>query len=305
MANHLGRSVRQVDRYLKQLADAGLPIVSDDGELEGIAKRWRLDRDGFHGLPSEMPPLGMSFAELFAIVSALKVADLPHCSWVDEARDSAIEKLSVYLPGREGRRLPVIRSGIVSAGPDEARIEELSKTVLEAVVDGVVRDRIVQIHYPWGKGRQRPKLVEPLGIVLAYGGIYGAVRVPPHRDIRFLNLARASRASVTDEEFRPPEGQLLSNFVQSSFALWSDAPQEARIRFRPDAAAAVRVRTIHPSQEIEEQPDGGVILKLRIGGRTELLWWILRWGDSAELLSPESWREELRSMIAKMRDLYA
>jgi predicted DNA-binding transcriptional regulator YafY len=306
MADALGRGPRQVERYLNQLADAGFPIVADSRENDGIAHRWRLDREGFHGLPSEIPPLGLGFPEQFAVAAALELARLPHCRWLDDARQSAIEKLCVYLPGSDGRRLPLFRAGVVAVGPDEGRVERIHQAVIQGFADGAVRRRVVRLSYSWGGQRIRARDVEPLGMGLIYGGIYGVAIIRPYNEPRWLNLARATRARVCEgEEFTPPKDFNLRAFMQANFGIWDDdQPRHVRVRFDAKAARAVRSREIHPTQRLEEEPDGAVILHLDIGGRTEFLWWLLGWGASAELLEPKEWREAMGQEVERMRSVY-
>jgi len=65
------------------------------------------------------------------------------------------------------------------------------------------------------------------------------------------------------------------------------------IRFTKESAARAKETRWHPSQSIEEQPDGSLIWRARISGLLEIRAWVLTWGDGAEVLRPEALREDM------------
>jgi proteasome accessory factor B len=68
-----------------------------------------------------------------------------------------------------------------------------------------------------------------------------------------------------------------------------------RVRFALEAADRVRERVWHESQKLNELPDGGLELSVRLGALAEIERWVLGWGKLAEVLEPK----ELRESVAK------
>ena len=68
-------------------------------------------------------------------------------------------------------------------------------------------------------------------------------------------------------------------------------------RFPPRAAAHAREFVFHPAQEVEENPDGSLVVRFKAAGWTEMAWHLYQWGDSVEVLSPEP----LRRMVENHR----
>jgi predicted DNA-binding transcriptional regulator YafY len=66
----------------------------------------------------------------------------------------------------------------------------------------------------------------------------------------------------------------------------------------------VAERSWHPSQIIEPQTDGGLIVRFRAGGRFEIVRWILGWGDAAEVLAPTDLRNHVASVLASAAAKY-
>ena len=65
----------------------------------------------------------------------------------------------------------------------------------------------------------------------------------------------------------------------------------------------IRERIWHPSQELEELPDGRVVLRLRAGGFYEIRSWVLSFGAAAEVLEPEELREAVREEMGTALEL--
>ena len=66
------------------------------------------------------------------------------------------------------------------------------------------------------------------------------------------------------------------------------------IHFKPLVAQNVGEVLWHKTQQLEFQPDGSLLYKVRVTGLGEIMWWILGYGDQAEVIAPH----ELRQMVA-------
>ncbi len=62
----------------------------------------------------------------------------------------------------------------------------------------------------------------------------------------------------------------------------------------------VRERLWHPSQTLEDHPDGSLTLTLRVADTIEVKRWILGWGAGAEALEPARLRREVAAEARKI-----
>ena len=60
----------------------------------------------------------------------------------------------------------------------------------------------------------------------------------------------------------------------------------------------------HPSQQIEEQPDGYLIWRAKIAEPQEMLPWVRGWGGDVEVVGPEELREALEREVRRLTALY-
>lgn len=112
---------------------------------------------------------------------------------------------------------------------------------------------------------------------------------------RVFMLSRIREWTVLPQRFRrkpelEPEVYTRDRFLTER---GSGEPVEVVLRFDAYQARWIRERTWHPSQSLEEQPDGGLVLRLRVSGEGDLLRWVLQYGRHVEVLQPTSLRERV------------
>jgi proteasome accessory factor B len=61
----------------------------------------------------------------------------------------------------------------------------------------------------------------------------------------------------------------------------------------------------HKTQELHWQPDGTLEFHAQVSGLQEIGWWILGYGDQAEVLRPAKLRKLVAQRAANMHKLYA
>jgi predicted DNA-binding transcriptional regulator YafY len=71
------------------------------------------------------------------------------------------------------------------------------------------------------------------------------------------------------------------------------------VRFAPRQARWMRERKWHRSARIQEELDGGIVLRLKIAETSEIKRWVLQFGSEAEVLRPASLRRAIAEELAK------
>ncbi len=123
--------------------------------------------------------------------------------------------------------------------------------------------------------------------------------------LRTFVLGRMKNLKRLSVRFERPEDFSLNRILADSFGVFEGRnPAPIVIRFDAFAAQLVRERRWHASQQIEEQPDGGLILRLVLGGFQEIEPWILSWGSHAQVLEPKDLRQKLHQSLRMALDHY-
>ena len=115
-------------------------------------------------------------------------------------------------------------------------------------------------------------------------------------DIRDIEWMKGSR-------FEYPADYDPAKIAPGAFGLVPGPATNVRIFFTDKVARYVRRRLWHPSQNIR-RVKAGIELAMVLSGTTELVSWVLSFGREAELLEPQSLRDELAREAAGMRTRY-
>jgi predicted DNA-binding transcriptional regulator YafY len=283
LAKQIGVSKRTIYRDLDAMdLDAGLAIWNDGG-------RFGLDAEAF------LPSLALTLPEAMAFFLAARLLTKA-TDELDPEIIGAFVKLAQVLP-------PVLAEQLhetADAFADTPRDESFTR-VLRALTDALAGRRVVELEYAAGvydpaKGVRRlrlhPYAIEPSAHTRALYVIgYDAQR----QARRTFKVERIRSVSVTPETF-PPQPPAVAAEMRTAWDVVSDdTPVDITIRFDPSVATRVAETRWHPSQVLEQEPDGSLLWRARVSGVLEIRSWILGWGPAATVLEPA----ELRAWVAE------
>lgn len=293
LARRLGVTPRNVRRYIAELSERGrLPLVHE-------RRGWRLAP----GARLELLPIHLELGQAAALYLAarllLAAADEPN-----HAVREAVAALASVMP-REIR--PFLDRLSSAAGPRDGPFAD----VFRVVAYGWALSQRLRLSYeprshPGTRveGRLDPYLIEASAIGRA---VYVIGRLDPPGELRVLKLERIRSAELTSESFEaPPPGEMLAR-LDAAWGVWlSEAPPiELLLRFDPAVAPRVRETRWHPSQRLEPQPDGALLMHIAVASVVEILPWLLGWGAHCEVLEPAAVRRQVGEEAARAAAQYA
>ena len=205
-------------------------------------------------------------------------------------------KLKALMPPDVARRTEPDIDALLEAegyamrpGP-KPRIPGAIMSGLRDAVKACVKVRIQYRNRRNGKLNER--LVHPYGFLFGHRNYLVAYHEHPKaNDVVLFSLSNVEDASPTDDYFaRDPDFQ-LAEFAARSFGVYQQDPYEVVWKFAPDAAATAAEFEFHPTQKLEPQADGALIVRFRAASDLEMAWHLYMWGDRVEVLAPESLRD--------------
>ena len=102
-----------------------------------------------------------------------------------------------------------------------------------------------------------------------------------------------------------PEDFSLSDYAARSFGIYQGEVEEIVLEVSPEAAEDALGWRFHPTQTLERQADGSVIVRFWATGLLELAWHLFTWGDRVRVVRPEALRivlvQELERALAAHR----
>ena len=123
--------------------------------------------------------------------------------------------------------------------------------------------------------------------------------------MRTFRIERIQDVEITDHSYViPAEFDANQHFAGAWGVIIGGEEQAVRLKFRKEISRLIEETIWHPSQKLEKQTDGSLIMNLKVYSTYELTSWIMGWGQKVEGLEPEILREEIRQTAEAMVKLY-
>jgi len=285
---------RTVIRDLQGLQSAGLPIYD---VRDGREKRWKF----VEGFKSKVPA-PFSLTELLALYFAKRLSGVLRDTPFHDSLESAYKKISSLLPA-EGIALLDDHDGVLAARTGPFKDYSRLQTRIEKVTEAAIERRSLDITYhTFSRGAITKRKVDPYRLFYFQGGLYVIGLDHLRDDIRIFALERIREWTVTEEVFTPRADFDFDTHMKSALGIFRGEEVEVRVRFRPSAAPFIAERQWHESQELVSAGDGSVVLMMRVADTLELRRWVLSFGSEAEVLEPDSLRQEIRGEAQAILD---
>lgn len=279
-------------RYITELEEMGVPVVRSDDD------RYRIDREQY------ISNVRLTRGESLMLYLAMRhqARRLTH---VPPAMIRAMEKLATALEHPLSIQLATLAQQMSPEGQPAVPSGQVWEVLLRGWYERIT------VHFWYRKFKSdeaeerwlQPYLFEP---AVLSEGIYVIGYSPQHQSLRTYKVERIAHASLTTEQFPKPDDIDVGTLLRHAWGVWYGAElHTVRLSF-PDPAVARRVQETrwHPSQEIEEQPGGGIIWSVQVAGLIELVPWIRGWGPDVEVLEPPDLRQRIADEMRQAAALY-
>jgi predicted DNA-binding transcriptional regulator YafY len=167
--------------------------------------------------------------------------------------------------------------------------------------------RPLSLRYPRTRqGREERLTIHPYALVLYCEGVYCVGFVPAREEIRTFSLDRMRDVlALSDERFDLPESFRVEDHFEGEFGVAAPKqPQKVVLDLDAAAARSMRDVKVHPSQKASTSPGGGLRITLHVEDPMALASYVLGLGSGAQVVEPESLREQLRSELELMLASY-
>lgn len=182
--------------------------------------------------------------------------------------------------------------------------------ILRTINRAIIEHRIVEIEYQSPGRAASKRRIEPYGLAIYQSSIYviaAAEEVSdPQERLRHWKLDRFLKAVALDEWFKPDMEIDLQSHLGKSFGIFSgESAESVQIRLSSLGAAWVREDPWHDDQQLDEHDDGTALLTVASAHPRELMPKLLSFGAEAEVLAPETFRQAVAEVVAKLAQTYA
>jgi predicted DNA-binding transcriptional regulator YafY len=299
LSSELEVSERTVHRDVEALSAAGIPVYTQRGPHGGVSL--------VEGYRTRLTGMTAEEAQaLFLSGVPGPAAELGLGTVMAAARLKVLAALPPELRSRAARlveRFHLDASGWYQPSDDVPLLEVLAQAVWES--------RLVQAAYDRGdRVVERP--LQPVGLVLKAGTWY--VVAETGDQLRTYRVSRFRRATLTDERFERPEGFDLAAFWAEATATYERDTERIEVTLRVDPraggelvdlAGAAAVRAAEWLTQPDGDPDGWLVVRLRMEWPHEVPARLLALGESAEVLEPADLRSAVGQLARRVAERYS
>ncbi|MFZ5651225.1 MAG: helix-turn-helix transcriptional regulator [Bacillota bacterium] len=294
-----GVSERQIYRDLDYLEnELKVGLVRPDKNTAKKESLYRLDA-GY--LPSISPEKAT-----IIFLSLLQQKGSALTGSLNELKDALVSTLFKYKYSPESLQPDKLQDRIHIVEEELAEplgVGEHFARLIEAIKDS---HRIKIWYFVSHSCEETERVVEPYGLICKRQNWYLLGRCLERNDIRVFRVDQVrSVFPYTNEKFEYPRDFSLKGYMANSWGVINDGEaRQVRVKFHKSVAHRVKNIVYHPSQRVEELPGGSVVLSFEICGLAEFRTWVIQWGDYAEVLEPQSLRNDMKAMALSISRLY-
>ena len=287
-------SRRTIFRDLDTLKQVGMPLLFDE-----VEQRYCI------AAAQVLPPTNLTTEEaLSLIVLCHELGDRQAVAFYEPARRAAL-KLESSLPARLREQLRDLTGAITIRLPP-TNVLEGHEQAYQQLVDAVAQRRSVRIEYgsltEWDDIRTK---LNPYRVLFSRRSWYVIGRSSIHRQTRTFNLSRIRKLETLEDSFTIPRGFSLDRYLRNAWhMIAAGRDRKVVVRFSKMVAQNVAEVTWHKTQTLSWNEDGTLDFSVTVSGLGEISWWILGYGDQAEVLEPEELRETIVQRARKMVERY-
>lgn len=165
------------------------------------------------------------------------------------------------------------------------------------------RRKVKIVYYTISRDQKNERIIDPYHIYNFEGIWYLVAFCHIRNSMRDFALDRIEKIEILNERFKKDENFNIKEYLEKSFRIYKGDEENIILKFDSYQAKWIKERIWHKSQEIKEIEDGSLILKIT-GNREEIKRWIFGYGSHVEVLEPESFREEIKTEIRKLKSIY-
>jgi len=295
LAQNCGVARRTIFRDLQMLKSAGVPLNYD------------ADYERYH-IPGQyyLPPTNFTADEALAVlVICSQLSDRRQLPF-QEAALRAAQKLESSLPTRLQAEVKAAIRGIEIKLPPANPLEG-SREYYRQLIAAQSQRRAVRITYDClTEWKRISTKVSAYRLLYSRHSWYVIGRSSRHRSTRTFNVGRIRQLEVLSDHYQIPRGFSLERYLGNAWHLIPEPGRdhEVHIRFAKKVAQNVAEVLWHRTQRCVLQPDGSLDYYVTVSGLIEISWWILGYGDQADVQEPRRLREIIAERVSPMAATY-
>jgi predicted DNA-binding transcriptional regulator YafY len=290
MARKCTVSERTIFRDLKALeSELNVPLW-EEGSKRGLLEGYFL------------PPVNLTLLEAINIFLASRLM-LQHLQVYNPHIVSTFMKINTIVPQPLRRHVQDTIDYMETLPINERRFKNFEK-----LTNAWLSHHQVKFNYQEMGDDTTERIVDPYFIEPSLWGHSSYVIACDHQTktiCYFKTDQIISNVVILDETYETPPDFNINNYYDYAFGVFTgEETLNIKLRFHPRVSKMIKRTVWHPSQVVEQQLDGSIIMTLKTRNAIYLRGWILGWGMNVEVLEPKMLRNQIIRIITALRSIY-
>lgn len=276
---------------------AGIPIYFD------------MEKNGFYLIDEYfIPSLNLTLEETLTLLLCGYLLTEYHEMADLNPIHSAINKMEFILPRDIKRIIEYDMDGEEEEEKDTTKNLRKEKELINALLilqQSIQERRKVEIRYfSRLRGQEIDDILDPYHLYYTqhswYVVGYSADLGKPHT----YKVSRFLKIVDTKDVFNVPAFKLGDYFGESKDLIIDDTAERVKVKFKASRWAKLKEMYFHPTQKLEVAENGDIIVTMTVNGLEEVGWWVLQYGEEAEIIEPPKLRTWIQERIKLMGNVY-
>ena len=292
LAAHLEVDIATIQRYIDLLREMDIEIVPRGKQ------GYEMVSDFF------LPALNLNFEEALALVTAARFYQAAEGKRAIEVLNSAIHKITSDLPKRTNETLDQIAPQIEVPHQQISQIDEIEPhrdRLYEAIRE---RRKVNMAYNAFSSGKREQHRLAPYAVLFRKHAWYVIGHTEQLNQILTFRINRIHNLFMSHLSYTIPVDFSVQKYMEKSWDFRLGPETHVIIEFAPRIAPLIREVQWHSTQKIHEYADGGLRFEATVAGWQEVGWWVLTWGEEAEVIKPKELREWLAETATRMVEVY-
>ena len=175
----------------------------------------------------------------------------------------------------------------------------------EQLYEAIRERRKVNMAYnSFSSGKREQHRLSPYAVLFRKHAWYVIGHTERSNQILTFRINRIHTLFISYLPYTIPEDFSVQKYMEKSWDFRLGPETHIVIEFAARIAPLIREVDWHSTQQIHENADGGLRFEATVAGWLEVGWWVLGWGDEAEVIEPKELREWVAETARKMVTVY-
>lgn len=284
LAAHFGVSEKRIFDDLKELQGAGIPVSFVNG--------------GYQIHDSLFTSCGA-----FTLDEAMRVIQGLVRLGVDGvlSEDDAARLVAKVLPPGGERLIGGDLSYSISAGARARNVAD--PEVVVQVNEAIASRKKMEIRYRSRKDPEpRWREVHPYHVAHRKDAWYLIAHCPENQETRTFKVSRIAEVRPLHEEFEIPKDFSPENYLKYRWRVFNGVGTLVCVRFDAEVGDLILEKEMEEARVWEDE--GNVYLEATVASLDEFSWWLLQYGEHAEVIQPTDLRNIMAERARQLGNLY-